>query len=259
MKHLSILLLLVICNIGCGESKGKGASSGDSGGENSGSLPALSSTRTGIFLESDVEIVIDLSTSACEPNCPAGATSNAALNNSGIQINPRGKIFDSIPLTKVEVLADGVPVPMLFLDSSYYQANFTDDQPVAAKYEFNLEAGQGSAITGLIYETKYLVPHSISSPAPDTVLKVGQDVEVKWTPNDPRLYFQVDFSNQPYDATYAPGDPGSLLLPGSTLTNVEDYEQLNVGRRALQGIEGLNLSGIRHTHVIGIPVSVTGP
>jgi hypothetical protein len=256
MKHFPILLSLALVGIGCGDSKGKGASSGGSGGENATSLPTLTSTRTGIFLESDLEIVIELSTNPCEPDCPAGATSNAVLGS--IYVNPRDQLFDSIPITKLEVRADGVDVPMLFMDSSYYQSNVPDIQPMAGKYEFNIETTGGSMI-GLIYDTKYLVPHSIVAPAANTMLKVGQDVEVAWTPNDELLYFQVDFSNQPYDAVYAPGDPGKVLMPGSALTSVQDSEQIRVGRRVIQSIDGLAYSGIRHTHSIGIPVSVAGP
>lgn len=253
MKHLSILFAALVFSVGCSDSTGKG---GTSGGEPSDSLPALTSTRTGIFLESDVEIVIELSTDACEPNCPAGATSNAALGS--IIVNPRGQILDNIPITKLEVRADGVDVPMLFMDSSYYESNFPELQPVAGKYEFNIETSGGSLI-GLIYDTKYLVPHSIVAPVADTALKVGQDVDVEWTPNDPRLYFQVDFANQPYDAIYAPGDPGKVTMPGSVLTDVQGSDALVVGRRVIQSIDGLPLSGIRHTHHVSIPVSVTAP
>jgi hypothetical protein len=258
MRHLSILLAVTIFSLGCSDSKGGGKTTGDTGGVDPNSLPAITTTRTGIFLDAGTQLVIEFSTYACDPNCPAGATTNAAMSNDGIQVQLSDSDFNDLAITMIEVRADGVDVPMTLSNNSYV-SDFPDAQPVFGKYEFTIESGAGNSISGLIYDPKFMVPHSILAPAAETALKVGQDVEVKWAPNDPRLLFQVDMSNQPYDAKYAAEDPGVYLLPGSVITTVQDSDYLRVGRRVIQGIEGLKYSGIRHTHHVEIPVSVVAP
>lgn len=257
MKQLPIVLSLVLFGVACGDSKG-GGGTGDSGGTDPNSLPPLAATRTGIFLDSGTQLIIELSTYGCDSNCPPGATKNAALSNDGIQVDLKDKDFNDLPITMIKVLANGVDVPMVVWNNGY-ASDFPDAQPMVDKYEFTIESGAGNSISGLVYETKYLEPHAIVAPAADAILTVGKDVEVKWAPNDPRLYFQVDMSNQAYDAKYAGGDPGTYVLPGSVITSVQDSDYLRVGRRVIQVIDGLSYSGIRHTHPVDIPVKVVAP
>jgi hypothetical protein len=235
---------------GASSASGPGGATGSGAAGSGGGLPSLAADLAGTFADDSLQLIIELGTRSVLNDAGDGQ-----IEGDGVTVELEDKDNNSVAITNLVVTADGVAVPMTGTVGDWTSSG-TVAEPIAVSYAFTIEAGAGNTLSNLVYDTTIVPPHSISTPTPNSTLVIGNDVMVQWSPNNPLLWFQVDFSNQPFDAVFAVGDPGTYTFDGANLTDAQPQDFLRVGRRAIQFIEGMTGSAVRHTHKSEIEVVV---
>ncbi|MCY1083428.1 hypothetical protein [Archangium lansingense] len=206
------------------------------------SAPKLSADLTGEFAAGNFRLIIYF-----EPKSQENEPSQAVLGDGDINVIAlRGTT--NIPLTRAEVLADGVPVPMVPAHDGH-ESDFASDVPLASTYEFNIEAGAGNSVNRLVLKPRdVMAPHAITAPA---TAAVGKDFTVTWSPSGPRyVAARVSMFRQEYESKNL-SDSGSHTIPGASITRPTEtfMETLMIERESVLGIAGLGGgSGIDYTY-----------